>query len=84
MRQQVRNHRGFTTDTIYELPDGRRLVNEFDRPARVIDAAGNEMAPSPSELAALLAIAQMELPKKNANGKRLFRMTHNDDWRVAV
>ena len=84
MKQQVRDYRGLCTDTVYRLPDGRRLVNEFDRPARVIDTAGNEMTPSSSELAALLAIARMELPKKNANGKRLFRINHHDDWRMAV
>src|SRR5438128_8754674 len=84
MKHQVQNYSRFTHDTVYELPDGRRLVNAFDRPAKVIDVGGTEISPSPSELAALLAVAGMAFPKKAANGKRLFRLQTKDDWTVAA
>ena len=84
MKHQVQNYSRFARDTVYELPDGRRLVSAFDRPAKVIDAEGTEISPSPSELAALLAVAGMAFPKKAANGKRLFRLHTKDDWTVAA
>src|SRR5437879_8080753 len=84
MKHQVQNYPRFTGDTIYELPDGRRLVSAFDRPAKVVDAEGIELSPSPSELAALLAVAGMAFPKKAANGKRLFRLRTKDDWTFAA
>ena len=82
--QQVRDWRPFTGETVHPLPDGRRLVTELDRPAKVIDAEGTEISPSPSELTALLAVAGMAFPKKAANGKRLFRLQIKDDWTVAA
>ena len=84
MKHQVQNYSRFTSGTVYQLPDGRRLVSGFDRPAKVIDAEGIEISPSPSELAALLAMAGMAFPKKAANGKRLFRLQTKDDWTVAA
>ena len=65
--QQVRDYRPFIGKTVHELPDGRRLVMEFDRPTKVIDLEGNEIAPSPSEVIALLLLAgPMMRPTKNA------------------
>src|SRR5438552_7696714 len=84
MKHQVHNRSRFPGDTVYELPDGRRLVSGFNRPAKVIDAEGAEVSPSPSELAALLAVAALAFPKKAANGKRLFRLQTKDDWTVAA
>ena len=84
MKHQVHNYSRFVSDTVYELPDGRRLVIGFDRPAKVIDAEGTEISPSPSELTALLAVAGMAFPKKAANGKRLFRLQIKDDWTVTA
>jgi hypothetical protein len=46
------------------LPDGRRLVIEIDQPTKVIDVTGHEMAPSPSEIVALMAVSEMSFPKK--------------------
>ena len=84
MKHQVHNYSRFASDTVYELPDGRRLVSGFDRPAKVIDAEGTEISPSPSELTALLAVAGMAFPKKATNGKRLFRLQTKDEWTVAA
>src|SRR5438132_8590247 len=84
MKHQVHNYSRFASDTVYELPDGRRLVSAFDQPAKVIDAEGTEISPSPSELAALLAVAGMAFPKKAANGKRLFRLQTKDDRTIAA
>jgi hypothetical protein len=74
MRHQVQNCRRFAGGTVYRLPDGRRLVSEFNQPAKLIDAEGTEMAPSPSEVAALIAITVMAFPRKNTHGKKLLRM----------
>jgi hypothetical protein len=38
------------------LPDGRRLMIEINQPTQVVNTEGNEMAPSPSEIVALMAL----------------------------
>ena len=82
--QQVRDWRPFTGETVHPLPDGRRLVTKLDRTAKVIDLEGNEIALSPSEVTALLALARMTFPRKKADGKRLVRLERDeDDWPLA-
>ena len=82
--QQVRDWRPFAGETVHPLPDGRRLVTKLDRPAKVIDLEGNEIALSPSEVTALLALAGMTFPRKKADGKRLVRLERDeDDWPLA-
>jgi hypothetical protein len=82
--QQVRDYHLFARETVRRLPDGRRLVTDLDRPAKVIDLEGNEFAPSPSEVTALLALAGMTFPRKKADGKRLLRLERDeDDWLLA-
>ena len=87
MRQLVQN-RGCSdyraVARAYTLPDGRRLEIALDRRARVVDSAGDEMAPSPSELAALIAVTQMGFLKRGVDGKRRFRLGHEDDLSIAV
>jgi hypothetical protein len=74
MRHHVRNCHQFAGGTVHGLPDGRRLVSEFNGTARVVDLDGNEMTPSLSEVAALTAIAGMAFPRKSAHGKKLLRL----------
>ncbi len=82
--QQVRDYRQFTGETVHKLPDGRRLVMDLDRPAKVIDPEGNEMAPAPSEVNALLVLAEMPFPRKKTGGRRLISLHHEkDDWLLA-
>jgi hypothetical protein len=71
MRQQVRNCRRFTGGTVHRLPDGRRLVSEFNQPTKVIDTDGYEITPSPSEVTALKAITEMVFPRKRVRDEEL-------------
>jgi hypothetical protein len=41
---QMRDYRGFAGGMVCKLPDGRRLVTEFNQPTKVVDAEGNEIA----------------------------------------
>jgi hypothetical protein len=82
--QQARDYHLFPRETVHRLPDGRRLVMGLDRPTKVIDLEGNEVAPSPLEVTALLALAGMTFPRKKANGKRFFRLELDEnDWLLA-
>jgi hypothetical protein len=62
---QMRDYRGFAGGMVCKLPDGRRLVTEFNQPTKVVDAEGNEIAPAPSEIIALMAVCGMSFPKKS-------------------
>jgi hypothetical protein len=63
-QMQTRDHRGLACGNVRKLPDGRRLVTEFNQPTKVVDAEGNEIVPSSSEIAALLAISNISFPRK--------------------
>ena len=81
--RQVRDYRPFTGEAVHRLPDGRHLVMNFKGPAKVIDLEGNEMAPSPSEVIALLALARLS-PGKKGSQKGLHNLRNDgDDWRLA-
>ena len=70
MKQEIQNCRRFVGGTIQRLPDGRRLVSEFNKIPKVIDTDGIEVAPSPSEVEALIALAGMIFPRKMCMEKR--------------
>ena len=81
--QQVRDYRPFTGETVHRLPDGRHLVMDFEGSAKVIDLEGGEIAPSPSEVIALLALARLS-PRKKADQKGLQSLQNDeDDWLLA-
>ena len=61
---QMRDHQRFARGDVRKLPDGRRLVSEFNQPIKVVDREGNEVAPSSSEIAALIAISEISFPPK--------------------
>jgi len=81
--RQVRDYRPFTGETVHSLPDGRHLVMDFEGSAKVIDLEGGEIAPSPSEVIALLALARLS-PRKKADREMLHSPQHDeDDWLLA-
>ena len=82
MRRYMRDYRGLTSEITYKLPDGRKLVSDIDGSAKVIDGGGNEMVPSPAELAALLVVAEMGVPGRGVDGTRLFRV-QREEWKLA-
>ena len=63
--RHVRDYRRrrFPDGTVHRLPDGRRFVNTFDQPPKIIDTEGNEITPSASEVIALEAISGMSFPR---------------------
>jgi hypothetical protein len=63
-QRQMWDRRGLARESVRRLPDGRRLVTELDQPTKVVDIEGNEIAPSPSEIAALMAVSGMSFPRK--------------------
>ncbi len=63
-QMQMRDYRGFAGGNVCKLPDGRRLVTDFNQPTKVVDTEGNEIAPSPSEIAALMVLSKISFPKK--------------------
>jgi hypothetical protein len=69
MRHQVRNDRRFAGE-IVRLPDGRRLVADFNQPMKLLDTEGNETAASAAELAALMVFRGMSFPRKLAASRR--------------
>ena len=84
MGHHISDYRGLGGEAVRVLPDGRRLVQGADLSVRVIDHDGGEMIPSASEIAALFVVAEMTLPRRRANGKRLFRPQCEEDWKLAV
>jgi hypothetical protein len=40
------------------------LITELDQPTKVVDREGHEIAPSRSEIAALIAVSEMDFPVK--------------------
>ncbi len=66
MRHQMlmRDYRGFAGGTVGNLPDGRRLVTGFNRPVKLVDTEGNEIAASPAEIAALMAFRGASVARK--------------------
>jgi hypothetical protein len=64
MIQKVQKCNQFFVRTVQRLPDGRRLVSEFDQPTKVVDTYGNEIIPAASELVALKAITKMVFPRR--------------------
>jgi hypothetical protein len=63
-QRQMRDHQRPAREHVRKLPDGRHLVTEFSQPTKVVDIEGNEIAPSSSEIAALIAISEMSFPRK--------------------
>ena len=60
----ARDHGKFARECVRKLPDGRRLITELDQPTKVVDREGHEIAPSRSEIAALIAVSEMDFPVK--------------------
>jgi hypothetical protein len=58
------DHQRLARENVRKLPDGRRLVTELNQPTKVVDTEGNQIAPSSSEIAALIAISEMSFPRK--------------------
>jgi hypothetical protein len=69
-QRQIANYQTLAGDRVRKLPDGRRLVTGFNQPTKVIDAEGNEIVPSPSEIVALKLISEMFFPRKFATEDR--------------
>ena len=61
---QLRDSRRSAREGVRKLPDGRRLITAFDQQAKVVDREGNEIVPSRLEIAALMAIREMNFPRK--------------------